>query len=148
MPLQFNIALPEHTLLILEMQEQFYAIDQYAFNQLQAKQVLQHFFEAPQLGKIWLLTLGEKVIGYLALTFCYSFEFKGHIAFLDEFFIQEEYRHQGYGSEALRYILAEATKLQLKVLHLEAERHNLAGKALYHKFGFKDHDRHLLTKFL
>ena len=148
MLLQFEIAGPEHSLKIAEMQQEFYAIDQYPFNPKKANLVLQQFLKSPDLGKIWLLKFKTETIGYLALTFCYSFEFGGRIAFLDEFFIQEAFRHQGYGSQALNYVIAEAKKLNLRVLHLEAERHNVAGKALYHKFGFKDHDRHLLTKYL
>jgi len=148
MLLQLELSTSAHTGQVLEMQEKFYAIDHYPFNANKAKLVLQHFLASPDLGRIWLLRLEEQFIGYLALTFCYSFEFGGRIAFLDEFFIQEAFRHQGLGSQALTYVLAEATNLELKVLHLEAERHNIAGKALYHKFGFKDHDRHLLTKFL
>jgi len=146
MSLQFEIATPAHTLPILAMQEKFYAIDQYPFDVSKAEPVLQHFLSSPELGKIWLLRLQEITIGYLALTFCYSFEFGGRIAFLDELFIEEDFRQQGFGSQALTYIITEAKNLNLRVLHLEAERHNKAGKALYHKFGFKDHDRHLLTK--
>ena len=148
MSLKIEIALPAHTLQILEMQQKFYTIDQYPFNPEKAKVVLQQFLALPDLGMIWLLKLKEQYIGYVALTYCYSFEFGGRIAFLDEFFIQEAFRHKGFGTQALSYVLTEATRLELKVLHLEAERHNIAGKALYHKFGFKDHDRHLLTKYL
>jgi len=148
MSLEFELASPAHTGQILEMQEKFYAIDHYPFDAAKANLIMQHFLTSPDLGKIWLLRLKDELIGYLALTFCYSFEFGGRIGFLDEFFIEKIFRQQGFGSQTLSYVLIEAKKLELKVLHLETERHNLAGKALYHKFGFKDHDRHLLTKFL
>jgi len=148
MSLQFEIATPAHSIPILKMQENFYAIDQYPFNPAKANLVLQQFLGSPDLGKIWLLRQNENIIGYLVLTFCYSFEFGGRIAFLDELFIKEIFRHQGFGNQALTFVLTKAKDLGLKILHLEAERHNLAGKALYHKFGFKDHDRHLLTKIL
>jgi len=146
MALQIEIATLANCSQILAMQEKFYTLDNYPFHPDRAGLVMQHFLKSPELGRIYLILFQGELIGYLALTFCYSFEFGGKIAFLDEFFITEKYRHQGLGSETLTYILEAAKKLDLKILHLEAERHNHAGKALYHKFGFRDHDRHLLTK--
>ena len=148
MALQFEIATPANCSQILDMQEKFYALDNYPFQIERAGLVLQHFLESPDLGKIYLIYSQDELLGYLALTFCYSFEFGGKIALIDEFFITEKYRHLGFGSETLTYVIEVAKDLGLKILHLEAERHNHAGKALYHKFGFRDHDRHLMTKYL
>ena len=150
MNLHYEIANPTHLPHLLAMQKDFYAIDNYPFSAEKAEPVLRHFLATPALGTIWMIKTEESptIMGYVALTFCYSFEFGGRIAFLDELFLKTEYRHQGLGSQVLAYVLEQAQQLGLRVLHLEAERHNQAGKALYHKFGFRDHDRHLMTKIL
>ncbi len=150
MDLHFEIASLVHLPALLDLQEAFYAIDKYPFNRPKAEGVMRHFLQNPALGIIWVVkpTVEGEIIGYLALTFCYSFEFSGKIAFLDEFFLKENFRGQGLGSKVLDYALGRAKELGLQVIHLEAERHNQAGKALYHKFGFRDHDRHLMTKVI
>jgi diamine N-acetyltransferase len=150
MDLQFEIATPTHLPYLLAMQQDFYALDNYTFSAEKAEPVLLHFLANPALGIIWVIKIENpaNIIGYVALNFCYSFEFGGRIAFLDELFLKTEFRHQGLGSQVLTYVLEQAQRLGLRVLHLEAERHNIAGKALYHKFGFRDHDRHLMTKVL
>ena len=150
MNLHYEIATPAHLPALLLMQEAFYAIDHYPFNRSKAEKVMQHFLETPTLGMIWVVQRKpvDEPIGYLALTYGYSFEFGGRIAFIDEFFLQAAFRHQGWGTQILDFVLDQAKRLNLQVLHLEAERHNQSGKALYHKFGFRDHDRHLMTKVL
>ena len=150
MDLEYQIATPAHLSQLLDLQQAFYAIDDYPFTRQKAAPVLLHFLQTPSLGIIWIIKKApeDEIIGYLALTYCYSFEFGGNMAFLDEFFLKSAFRRRGLGSQVLKYVLEQAVKLNLLVLHLEAERHNQAGKALYHKFGFHDHDRHLMTKVL
>jgi len=150
MELHYEIASLAHLPQLLNLQEAFYAIDHYPFNRSKADEVMRQFLQTPELGIIWVIKSAPEagIIGYLALTFCYSFEFGGKIAFLDEFYLKENFRGQGLGTQILAYALEQAKALGLQVLHLEAERHNQAGKALYHKFGFRDHDRHLMTKVI
>ncbi|KAA5541153.1 GNAT family N-acetyltransferase [Adhaeribacter rhizoryzae] len=150
MNVHYEIATPAHLSALLDLQEAFYAIDHYPFNHPKAEGVMRHFLQTPALGIIWVIKPAPEAeaIGYLAFTFCYSFEFGGKIAFLDEFYLKENFRGRGLGTQILSYALEQAKALGLQVLHLEAERHNQAGKALYHKFGFRDHDRHLMTKVI
>ncbi len=139
---------PIHLSVIITLQEAFYRIDHYPFDLSKARAVMAFFLDSPELGKLYVLKFEESIVGYLALTYCYSFEFGGRIAFLDEFYLEPAYRGRGLGSQALKQALEKARLQGINVIHLEAERHNEAGKALYHKFGFYNHDRHLLTKKL
>ena len=150
MDLHYEIATLAHLPALLTLQESFYAIDNYPFYRPKAEGVMRHFLQTPSLGIIWVIKqkLDDEPIGYVALTYCYSFEFGGQIAFLDELYLKEYYRGKGLGTQILGYALERAQELDLQVLHLEAERQNQAGKALYRKFGFRDHDRHLMTKVI
>ncbi|GEO05770.1 hypothetical protein AAE02nite_34340 [Adhaeribacter aerolatus] len=150
MHLHYEIASLGHLPQLLDMQEAFYAIDNYPFDRPKAEGVMRHFLQTPALGIIWVVkpAPAAEIFGYLAFTFCYSFEFGGKIAFLDEFYLKADFRGRGLGRQILSYALQQAAELGLQVIHLEAERHNQAGKSLYHKFGFRDHDRHLMTKII
>lgn len=133
---------------ILEMQRDFYAIDDYNFDQQTAKQALHKFIEDARYGKLWLITTGGKVVGYTALTLGFSFEFKGVDAFLDELYVLPEFRKQGIGAKTIEFVAQQAKEMGVKAIHLEVELHNEAGRALYRNFDFQDHSRILMTRWL
>jgi diamine N-acetyltransferase len=132
--------------LLLDMMDRFYAIDGYHFDESVSKSNLSAFISNEHLGRIWLIVIDNEIAGYVVLTFCFSFEFKGKTAFVDELFLHELYRGKGIGGQVLEFIDQQSRELQLKALHLEVERHNDKGKRLYIKKGFKEHERALMTK--
>ena len=95
----------------------------------------------PRLGSIWGISVQTGRIGYIALTYGYSIEFRGRDAFIDEFFIREPHRGRGLGGAALERITAEAAALGLKALHLEVARDNRPARRLYGQHGFELRER-------
>jgi ribosomal protein S18 acetylase RimI-like enzyme len=133
---------------ILEMIKDFYAIDGYPFDTERSGANLEAFMENESLGRIWLVRSGENVAGYVVLTFCFSFEFGGKTAFIDELYIVKEYRGQGLGRKVIERVLEQAKALGVQAVHLEVETHNHPGIRLYGSLGFKEHKRKLMTKLL
>lgn len=133
---------------LLQAMREFYAIDGYPFKGEIARPALETFLNDPRLGRLWLIEAEGKAIGYVALTFSYSFEFHGRDAFVDELFIDAAYRGRGIGTQAMRFIEERCREFGVAALHLEVERENLAAQGLYRKFGFKDHDRFLMTRWI
>lgn len=131
---------------VLEMMEAFYAIDAYPFSKDITEKNLFAFLNDLNLGRLWMVEFQQKTIGYVVLTFGYSFEFKGRDAFLDELFLKENFRSQGFGSQVVDFVLAQAASLGIQAVHLEAEKHNTKGKKLYKKKGFIPHKRILMTR--
>ncbi|WPP53008.1 GNAT family N-acetyltransferase [Catalinimonas niigatensis] len=148
MNISYPLAQAEDLKKILEMMEDFYGIDAYPFDKLLTAANLKQFVANPNLGRLWLITSDRETLGYLVLTFGYSFEFKGRDAFLDEFYLKEAYRSQGIGSQAIDFVLEQAKALGIQAVHLEVERHNEKGTRLYRSKGFKEHKRTLMTKWL
>lgn len=145
---KFRIAEPIDVPDLLDMMRQFYAIDGYPFDATLNEHNLGIFIGNSDLGRLWIIIWGNQTIGYVVLTFGFSFEYKGKDGFVDEFFIVEKYRHQGIGKSTIDYVIKEARKLGLRSLHLEVETHNDSGKKLYLEQGFTSKDRILLTKDL
>jgi diamine N-acetyltransferase len=133
---------------LLKAMREFYAIDEYTFNERTARPALEKFITDSSLGRLWLIENEDKAIGYVALTFSYSFEFHGRDAFIDELFIDANYRGQGVGNQAMQFTEERCREFGIDALHLEVERTNVAGLALYKKFGFKDHGRFLMTRWI
>ncbi|NER84502.1 MAG: GNAT family N-acetyltransferase [Leptolyngbya sp. SIO1D8] len=142
----FQLASEELIPEILEMMADFNAIDHYPFDKKTGRQNLEQFLTNNHLGRLWTIHVEGSVVGYIALTFGFSFEYKGRDAFIDEFFIKEGFRNRGIGRETMEFIEGQAVELDVKAIHLEVEKHNEKGKRLYINQGYKSNDRMLLSK--
>ena len=130
--------------IITLMMQEFYAIDNYPMNVEVAKTLFQEFITNEHLGKSWLIYSENEIVGYIILTFIFSFEYGGKIAFVDELFIKETARGKGFGKEAIQFIQREVPKLSLKLLYLEVEPHNENAQKLYLAHDFEFHNRKLM----
>ena len=130
--------------IITQMMQDFYAIDNYPMDVEVAKNLFQEFISNEHLGKSWLIYSENEIVGYIILTFIFSFEYGGKIAFVDELFIKETARGKGIGKEAIQFIQREVPKLSLKLLYLEVEPHNENAQKLYLAHDFELHNRKLM----
>ena len=129
---------------IVSMMQEFYAIDGYPISIDVSKALFQEFISNENLGKAWLIFSDNEIVGYIILTFVFSFEYQGKIAFLDELYITEKARGKGIGSRAIEFIKDESHKLSLKLIYLEVEPHNKKAQNLYIASGFEMHNRKLM----
>lgn len=132
---------------ILPMMQEFYALDNYDFDLATAEKLFNEFIENPDLGQAWLIWVDGEAVGYVILTFIFSFEYKGKIAFLDELFISEKVRGKGIGKKALDFIQEKVEQLSLQLIYLEIEPHNETAQQLYLAKNFVMHKRKLM-KFI
>ncbi|MEM8968765.1 MAG: GNAT family N-acetyltransferase [Bacteroidota bacterium] len=146
MEISFKNAQSEDIPQILEMMSEFYAIDHYSFDAAINEKNLTEFINSPTLGRLYLIREEATTVGYIVLTFGFSFEYGGRDAFIDEFFLKATHRRKGIGTQTMELIEKEATKLAIKVLHLEVETHNTFANRLYIRQGFARNKRSLLTK--
>lgn len=78
---------------------------------------------------------GEKIIGYGITARSYSTEFGGECIWIEDIFVEAEYRGRGVGSKFMRYVMARHPD---KILRLETEAENKGALALYRRLGFKE----------
>ena len=129
---------------IVSMMQDFYAIDNYPIHIEESKQLFKTFIANPNLGKAWLVYQDEEVVGYVILTFIFSFEYKGILAFLDELFIKNQHQGKGFGKQVVQFIQQESSQLNVKMLYLEVEEHNENAQKLYLAHDFVTHNRKIL----
>lgn len=130
--------------IITAMMKDFYAIDNYPIDVATSKRLFQEFITNENLGKAWLIYNDNEVVGYLILTFVFSFEYKGKIVFLDELYINASQRGKGIGKKAIQFIKEQATFYNYKIIYLEVENHNENAQKLYLSNGFETHNRKIL----
>ena len=129
---------------ITVLMQDFYAIDQYPFDLEKARCLFLQFLSDENLGKAWLICDEDEIVGYVILTFIFSFEYGGRMAFLDELYLSEKARGKGIGKKTLQFIQTEALKLKLKIIYLEVEGHNENAQKLYLAHDFVAHHRKIL----
>jgi ribosomal protein S18 acetylase RimI-like enzyme len=94
------------------------------------------------LGEIWLIKTADRIVGYIAVCFSYSIEFGGRDAFIDEFFVEREYRGKGIGSKAIAHVTEWLRGHGFAALHLEVDSTNERATAAYERAGFAIRDKY------
>ncbi len=118
------------------------------FDETALSAAFRQFLALPAFGGIWILCEGNQTVGYVVLSVGFSFEFRGHDAFIDELYIDAAYRRRGYGRRALAFAEERAREMGVNAIHLEVDHGNNPALELYRRTGYKDHDRFLMTKWL
>jgi ribosomal protein S18 acetylase RimI-like enzyme len=106
------------------------------------------FLSRPEFGRAWLIDVQAKSVGYVILTLGFSFEYHGREAFIDELYLEEEFRGMGLGTQAMKFVSDQAQALGVRAIHLEVDPQNDHALSLYRRLGYVDHDRRLMTEWL
>ena len=120
----------------------------YFFDEPAVREVLRKLLASPELGHAWVFLDEETPVGYIVLTFGYSFEYHGRDSFIDELYIDPQYRRQGIGKRAMQFVEERARELGVNAIHLEVDQGNDPAAELYRRAGYDDHSRFLMTKRL
>jgi GNAT superfamily N-acetyltransferase len=113
-----------------------------------ARRAAEGLMANPELGGVWLIEVDSETAGYLCVTLCYSLEFDGRFALLDELYLEEAWRGKGLGAQAIAFATEWGRARALAAIRLEVAHANSRAIELYRHEGFKAHDRHLMTKWL
>ena len=148
MAVAFRIATPADLDALVRLQRVFYEAEGYCFEEPAARAALHGLATDSGRGLLWVLDGDGGVHGYIAVSFGWSLEFQGRDAFVDELYLEPSYRGRGIGRAALALAEQASRAAGVRALHLEVERGNDAGRALYQRSGFADQDRILMTKRL
>lgn len=132
----------------IELMREFYAVTQMRFDEEIARTALRKTLLDPSLGSVYLVTMEKAVIGYFVLTFCFSLEFHGKFALLDEIYVREAYRRHKIGASIVGFCENICCKMGIRALRLETGHENEVAQNLYRKMGFAQEMRHLFTKWV
>ena len=132
----------------LAAMQRFYEEESLEFREQRARQALEQLLENPDCGGLWFIERDRATAGYFVLTACWSLEFGGKYALLDEFFVERNRRGAGIGAVALQRIVEETGRMGVSAIRLEVDRLNPRVRAFYQRSGFTAHDRDLMTRWL
>jgi ribosomal protein S18 acetylase RimI-like enzyme len=144
----FQLLSEEDLPALLEMMREFYGQQHMRFDETAARRGIERLMKSPELGQIYLIFRGPTLAGYFALTFCFSLEFHGRFALLDELYLRESFRRQKLGEGIVGFAGGICRREGIAALRLEVGRDNEAAQSLYKKSGFAEDARNLMTKWL
>jgi len=145
---EFRLAVESDADVLLEFMRAYYAFDGHGFDHEKARVALTALLRDAQFGRAWLILDGASPVGYIVLCFGYSLEWLGRDAFVDEFYLREEYRGRGWGRKTIAFIEEAARAAGIRTLHLEVVRQNTKALELYRRMEFREHHSTFLSKWI
>ena len=144
----FQLLSEEEVPVLLEMMREFYAGQEMRFDAATARGTIGKALHDRNHGEIYLIFRGTELAGYFALTFCFSLEFHGRFALLDELYLREPFRRLKLGHGVVGFAEGICRREGIAALRLEVGRENVPAQALYRSSGFAEDARNLMTKWL
>lgn len=132
---------PDQAEALLPLVREYHAFEGIDMPESVRRRTLERLLDDPRLGAVWAVVEQGQWVGYAALTFGYSIEFRGRDAFIDEIFIREDHRGRGIGTRVLELVKGHAARLGAGALHLEADRNNRPARKAYARAGFQPRGR-------
>ena len=144
----FQLLSDQEVPALLAMMREFYSQQHMQFDEPAASLAITKALDNPDRAQIYLIFRGAELAGYFALTFCFSLEFHGRFALLDELYLREGFRRQKLGKAVVAFAEDLCRKAGVKALRLEVGRENLPAQSLYRATGFKEELRIPMTRWL
>jgi ribosomal protein S18 acetylase RimI-like enzyme len=109
---------------------------------------LRLLLKQPQLGRLFVASTDDGVVGMVSLLFTVSTAEGGPAAILEDMIVASAYRGQGIGRRLVEHVLDRAAKLGNTRVTLLADRHNEAALGFYRALGFADSNMQVIRKTL
>ena len=133
---------------IMPLVREFYVYERLQLNEARYRELALQLVEDDALGRLLVIELDSVLVGYVVIGFGFSLEFGGRDALLDEFYLREAFRGHGVGTTVLRTIEELCRAKGILAIHLEADYVNGRVHEFYKRIGYRDHERHLMTKWI
>jgi ribosomal protein S18 acetylase RimI-like enzyme len=134
--------------VLRELMAEFYAHEGLVFDAKRTLGAFRTLAADPNLGRVWIFRAGGEVVGYVAVTVCFSLEFAGRYALVDELYVREAHRGRGIGARALEVAAEVCRALDVSALRLEVDVRNTRAMALYRRLGFTLQERYMMSRWV
>lgn len=141
-----RLASPEDADVLLALARRFHAEDGHPLSPM-GEQALRGLLSNRAAGLAWIIEGQGQAVGYAVLCFGYSIEWGGQDAFIDDLYLDPDWRGQGLGSAIIDIVGGRARQAGALALHLEVLPGNPA-EALYRRLGFQDRGSAFLSRRL
>ena len=143
-----RLAAAEDVERMMPLVREFYVYERLKLDEARYRELALQLIENDGLGRLLVIELDGELIGYAVIGFGFSLEFGGRDALLDEFYLRGAFRGRGIGSALLQSVEELCRAKGILAIHLEADYVNARVHEFYKRVGYRDHERHLMTKWI
>lgn len=133
---------------MLTLVREFYVYEKLQLNETRYRDLALQLIENDAFGRLLVIEFDGELIAYAVIGFGFSLEFGGRDALLDEFYVREAHRGNGIGTKVLQAVEELCRAKGIAAIHLEADYVNVRVHEFYKRMGYRDHERHLMTKWI
>jgi GNAT superfamily N-acetyltransferase len=133
---------------LVGLMTEFYAEAGFPLDPDPARRAFARLLGDRALGRIWIAEDAGTPVGYLVLTFGFSMEFGAPRGFVDDFFVRPAARGRGLGEAMLAAVREHCLGEGIAALLVETGLEGHPARRLYHRAGFVDSGRALLSQAL
>lgn len=140
-------ATPDMVDALVGLMQPFYSEAGFQLDLAWARASFLALLSRPELGCAWLAYRHGVPVGHAVLTVRYTMEHGALSGYVDDLFVQPEFRRQGVAWELLGELFKECGARDCKSVQVEVGQSNAAACGLYAGFGLVPHqdDRMLLS---
>ena len=144
MLVSFRSCGPNDHATLMKLVVAYYSFEKIPMNRKSLSQGLGVLLRNPSQGKIWLMEVHKKPVGYALLTYTFDLEYGGAEGVLRDLFVEKRYRSQGIGSLALYEIEDYCRERGMRAFQLQLPRGNKSAERFYRKAGFRELARRVM----
>ena len=111
----------------------------YSMSRDKVKRTFDKILEEGPFITAYMMIYNDQIAGYVNLSFTYSNEADGIVAFIEELYVKPEYQGKSIGTQTLQFIFDHYNHM-VKRYRLEVCNSNTDAIRLYEKLGFKNLD--------
>ncbi len=142
--IDLKLASSKHIPVLLGFIQSYYDFESITYLENKVEKALRNLINSEDLGRVWIITLNNKPVGYIILCFSYSLVSYGQDGMIDEFFINKDFRNKGIGTDVIKQIIKKSKQLGLKSIYLEVNKFNIEAQSFYCSLDFKKRDNYFL----
>ncbi len=132
----------------LTLVETFCAGEHIRFDAGQRRDLLAGIIRNRDLGELLVAEHDGTLVGFVLIGYCFSAEFGGRFALLDELFVDARMRGQGLAARLIEAARRRCREQGLACLRLEITDGNERAARVYEREGFQLQPRRLMTLWL
>ena len=125
----------DHVDLLVSLMQHFYAEAGYQLNCSWARASFLTLLSEPTLGCVWVAYAQDKAVGHAVLSVRYTMEHGSLSGYVDDLFVEPEYRRRGVARALLSALFEECRARGCKSVQVEVGQSNVAARELYTEFG-------------
>lgn len=141
-------ASPDDLDRLLPAMQDFYVLEHIRWDEVRQRAAVASLIDSRRNGRLLVLEQDGELAGYAVVGFCFSLEFDGRYALLDELYVLPAFQGLGLGKQLMQQAEQLALAEGCRALRLEVNDDNPHARGIYERAGYTAQPRRLMSRWL